>query len=389
MRALVVGGGIGGLTAAIALRQAGVEAVVFERADEPREIGAGISLWTNAMKALGKLGLDGVVMTVGRPLRPKGQLRSASGEVFYEIPAAAMEKRFGGVTVGVLRADLQRTLLSALGDEAVQLGAELVSFDQDEGGVVARFADGREERGDLLVGADGLRSAVRARLLDDEPPRYAGYSAWRGVADLESDPVPDVAGFEAWGRGERFGLVALGQGRLYWYATKNAPEWKRNAGQSPGPGGKEELLARFGDWHDPIPHVIGAMEECDIHHDGVYYREPLARWGEGRVTLLGDAAHPMTPDLGQGACQAIEDAVVLAMSLEKEGDVEAALRLYEDQRAGRVAYVVRQSRRLGRIAQLENPLACWLRDMALKAVPGRLQLRMQLRQMEPVIGYEA
>jgi 2-polyprenyl-6-methoxyphenol hydroxylase-like FAD-dependent oxidoreductase len=139
----------------------------------------------------------------------------------------------------------------------------------------------------------------------------------------------------------------------------------------------------------PIPTIIRVTEDCDIHRDGVYYRELAKRWGEGRFTLLGDAAHPMTPDLGQGACQAIEDAVVLARFLDEEGDIEAALRLYEERRADRVAYVVRQSRRLGRVGQLENPLLRRLCDATLRTIPKRVQLSAHLRQMEPVVGYEA
>ena len=162
---MVVGGGIGGLTAAVALRRAGVEAVVFEKAGELREIGAGISLWANAMKALQKLGLYEAVLAIGRPLRPKGELRSPNGEVFYEIPAAAMEERFGGVTAVVHRADLQKTLHAALGEEAIRLGAEVTGFEQDKGGVVARFAGGREERCELLIGAEGLNSVVGRRAL--------------------------------------------------------------------------------------------------------------------------------------------------------------------------------------------------------------------------------
>jgi 2-polyprenyl-6-methoxyphenol hydroxylase-like FAD-dependent oxidoreductase len=384
LKAIIVGGGIGGLTTAIALRRAGVEAVVFERAPELREIGAGISLWANAMKVLVRLGLYDAVLAAGRPLRPKGQLRSPGGDVFYEIPAVAMEERFGAVTVVVHRADLQKVLLGALDAGALRLGAEVVGLEQDDAGVIARFADGQEERVDFLIGADGLRSAVRARILGDGEPRYAGYVAWRGVARLADDPLVSLAAAETWGRGERFGMAKLGQGRVYWYATRNAPEEVEDVPERR----KEELLARFGGWHEPIPALIGATKESDIHRDGIYDREPVKHWGRGRATLLGDAAHPMTPDLGQGACQAIEDAIVLSGCLEEVGDLEAALKLYEARRVGRVAYVVRRSRRLGRVGQLENPLACRLRDAAIKAIPRRARVDMQLGQLQPIVGYD-
>jgi 2-polyprenyl-6-methoxyphenol hydroxylase-like FAD-dependent oxidoreductase len=183
MRAVVVGGVIGGLTAAEPQRRASVEAVVFEKTGELREIGAGISLWANAMKALQKLGLYETVLAVGKPLHPKGELRSPNGRVFYEMPFAVMEERFGGTTVVVHRTDLQKTLCAALGREAIRPGAEVTGFEQDKGGVVARFAGGREERCELLIGADGLHSTIRVQLLGDGPPLYAGYVAWRGVAE--------------------------------------------------------------------------------------------------------------------------------------------------------------------------------------------------------------
>ena len=380
MRAIIVGGGIGGLTAAIALRQVGVEAVVFERAAEMREIGAGIGLWANAMKGLRELGLYDAVRAVGMPALD-GEIRSWRGELISKIPAAAM-KRLDVDLVLLHRADLQKALLAGLGEDAVRLDAEFTSFEQNgTGDVVARFADGQEERGDLLIGADGIRSAVRAQLLGDGPPRYAGYTAWRGVAELEDNPILGTARFESWGRGGRFGLWTLGWGRFYWYATKNAPEGEEDAVA----GRKEELLARFEGWHGPITAAIRATEEPKILRHDIYDREPVKRWGEGHVTLLGDAAHPMTPDLGQGACQAIEDAVVLARYLKKEkSDVASALRLYEARRADRTACLVRLSRCLSRIGQLESPLTCWLRDTALKAIPQR----MQLRQLKAVAGYE-
>lgn len=198
MKAIIVGGGIGGLSAAIALRRPGEEATVFGRTGKLGEIGAGTSLWANAMKALRKLGLYDAVQAVGRPLRSSGELRSWRGEVFYEVSAAAMEERFGDVNVALHRADLQKTLLAALDEDTVRLDAEFAGFEQDQGGALARFANGREERSDLLVGAYGLHSVVRRQLLGDGLPRYAGYTAWRGVAELE-DPVPGGGGFESWG----------------------------------------------------------------------------------------------------------------------------------------------------------------------------------------------
>ena len=377
MKAIVVGGGIGGLTTAIALRRVGVEAVVFEKAGEMREIGAGISLWVNAMKALERLGLADAIRAVGRE-EIGGTVRLPGGETLSEIPAAALEKRFG-FNVVLKRPELQRVLLAALPESAVRLGAVCSGFRQDDSGVTALFDGGREERGDLLIGADGLHSTIRKRLFGDEKARYAGFTAWRGLADLgEGREEP---GFEAWGRGGVFGLVGLGRGRFYWYATKNAPEGEWDAPEAR----KAELLGRFGSWHEPVPSVIRATEEAEILRNDVYDRDPLESWGEGKVTLLGDAAHPMTPNLGQGACQAIEDAVVLAECVRREDEgVAVSLRLYEERRRERTAGVVRRSRLLGRAGRLENPLLRTLRNAAVRV----MSLGLLLWQLDPILGYE-
>ncbi|MDQ4128840.1 MAG: FAD-dependent monooxygenase, partial [Actinomycetota bacterium] len=300
------------------------------------------------------------------------------GEVLYEVPAGALKERYG-VSVGLHRADLQAALLSALPDGAVRLGVLCEGFRQDTFGVTALFADGREEHGDLLVGADGLASAVRVQLFGAERPVYAGYTAWRGVVGAGDALLRDGPGFESWGRGARFGLLNMGRGYFYWFATANVSEGEEHA-----VGHKEEVLRRFGCWCEPIPTVIRTTEEPAILRHDVYDREPVTRWGEGRVTLLGDAAHPMTPNLGQGACQAIEDAVVLARCLKEEDSVTAALRLYEARRVDRTAFVVRRARLVGRIGQLENPLLCKLRDALTKATPPRVQRR----QLDSIVGYE-
>ncbi len=380
MKAIIVGGGIGGLTAAIALGRVGVEAVVFERAEELREIGAAVTLWANATKALKKLGVyDAVREAGGADLG--GEIRSWRGERISEISADQLRSNLGEANLAVHRADLQGALLAALPRGTVRLGRELVGFAQEGAGVVARFADGSEERGDLLLGADGIHSSVRARLFGRSAPRYAGYTAWRGVADAGNGLLPGEVGLNLWGRGSEFGLAGIGRGRFYWFVTRNAPEGAAEDAQ----GRKREVLDLLGGWYEPARAAVEATAASKILRNDIYDRDPLKRWGAGRVTLLGDAAHPMTPNLGQGACQAIEDAVVLGGCLSKGGEVVSSLRLYEARRIPRTADVVRRSRLAGRLLQLENPLLCRLRD----AVARRASARAQLRRLGSVARYEA
>ena len=389
---MIVGAGIGGLTAAIVLQKAGMQTAVFERARELREVGAGILLAANAVRALGELGLSDEVQRLGTPASA-GRIRSRRGATLAEVPARELEKSVGARSAAVHRADLQKFLLKKAGEENVVLGAECSGFEQDAASVTAIVADGTEERGDLLVGADGLHSTVRTRLFGPEKPRYAGYTAWRAVVEPGRELLPWVlpwgTGFESWGRGARFGCIHIGGGRVYWFATRNAPEGEKDGHLGSQSGPKAALTGLLGGWHHPVPDLISETEEREIRRDDLYDREPLPKdWGEGRVTLLGDAAHPATPNLGQGACQAIEDAVVLARSLEQvqhaPDDVPSALRRYEGLRAERTAWVVRRSRAVGRIGQIENPLLCLLRDAVLKATPARVQLR----QLERVLRYE-
>ncbi len=388
-KVIVAGAGIGGLTATIAFRRAGFEVAIFERAAELREVGAGLLLATNAQKALGKLGLAEAVALLGTPASA-GEIRSWRGEVLVSIPANELGKKVGVSSAAVHRADLQALLVREVGEGTMRLGAEVEGFEQDKSGVRVSLAGGSEEHAEILVGADGLRSKVRATIFGPEEPRYAGYTAWRAVAKPEQELLPWGTGFESWGRGARFGCAHIGQGRVYWFATRNAPEGGKD-GPPGGPGGaRVTLLTLFGEWHRPVRELIEATDEDAILRTDIYDREPLGeRWGEGRVTLLGDAAHPMTPNLGQGACQAIEDAVVMARCLQEldEADREGipgVLRRYEGLRSSRTAKVVRQSRRIGQIGQLESAFLCRLRDRGLAMVPSKVQLK----QLEDIVGHE-
>jgi 2-polyprenyl-6-methoxyphenol hydroxylase-like FAD-dependent oxidoreductase len=355
MRIIVVGAGIGGLAAAIGLRRAGHEVTVLERSPRLGGIGAGLVLFENAMRALDRLGVGGAVAAEGARLR-RGVVLASDGRELSSMPADVV-----GGAVALHRGELQAALVRAAG--AVRLGAEVTAVDGGDDVAVVRMADGTEERAELVVGADGLGSIARPAVTAARP-RFAGYAAWRGVCAV---PVQAGRMSESWGIGERFGLVDLGRSRTYWFATKNAP-----AGQPDEPAGRgAEIVRRFSAWHDPIAAVAAATDEADIVRHDIYYLPPLGRWSRGRVTLLGDAAHATTPGLGQGAAQALEDAVALVDSLARHPRLAAALADYEAIRRPRTATVHKLSRRVDRAAQLANPLACRLRNAAVRRLPER------------------
>jgi 2-polyprenyl-6-methoxyphenol hydroxylase-like FAD-dependent oxidoreductase len=375
VKVLVIGGGIGGLTAAIALRKRGIEADVYEQTATLREVGAGISLWPNAVKALHYLGLGEKLRSISHE-NAEFVLRRWNGDVISRTATPELERRFGGGVVIVHRAELLDILAGAFGSERLHLGQTCSGFEEDTGRVSARFADGETVRADVLVGADGLHSVVRTCLGHRDRIRYSGYTAWRSVVRFDfSAIVPS----ETWGPGKRFGIHPMKDGRVYWYATNNAPEGERDSNPHP----KEKLLSLFKGWHDPIEALIRASDSTLLQND-IYYRDPQTGWGRGGVTLLGDAAHPMTPDLGQGACQAIEDALELASFLQSGANVAAGLKRYEATRIPRTTSIVLASRRMGLIGQVNSPLLCRLRDLALRHTPEAVTLR----SLAPILAYE-
>ncbi|HEV2034398.1 MAG TPA: FAD-dependent monooxygenase, partial [Candidatus Dormibacteraeota bacterium] len=312
MKALVAGAGIGGLAAGVALREAGFEVQIFERSRELREIGAGLMIWPNGTRSLQALGVEPRALTVQRI-----SFRNWHGRRLMEAPVDLISKRYGSDIAVVHRAHLQAALANRFGGDGLHLGADVTRFVQDKDQVQVELRDGTFAAGDLLVGADGLRSVVRRQVLEDGDPVYLGSTIWRGMVSSRGLDLAAGHGINWIGRASEFLAFHLADDRIYWAGVTEEPR-----GEKAGPGGhKQDLLERFARWDALVPALIVATDDPKILRNDMYDRPSVRRWSRGRVTLVGDAAHPMTPNQGQGACQALEDAVALGQSLAQESDV--------------------------------------------------------------------
>lgn len=354
MKAIIVGGGIGGLTAAVALHQRGWQVEVLERAPEFTEVGAGLAIQPNGLRALDALGLgDG--LRAGCPAGPPAGIRRTDGGWLVRNDVDDLRRRFGP-WVTVHRAALVDLLRRAVPAQVLRPGTDVRAVRPD--GTVVH--SGGTSTADLVVGADGVHSVTRRSLWPHLPgPRYVGYTTWRLIA-----PARAVEGsVETWGRGARFGHVPMPDGRVYCYLMANAPAGSRI--------GLDELRRRFADWHDPIPALLDSAErETVLQHD-THELPDLPCYVSGKAAVLGDAAHAMTPNLGQGACQAMEDAVTLAKAVDTLG-VPEGLAAYDGARRPRTQLIARRSRQAGAPAHWTSALLTTLRDAAVPLVPRKV-----------------
>jgi 2-polyprenyl-6-methoxyphenol hydroxylase-like FAD-dependent oxidoreductase len=338
--ALVAGGGIGGLAVAAALIARGWRVEVLERAAGFGEVGAGLSLWPNGMRALDALG-SGEAVRVHALHDTQAGIRDVTGRWLSRSDTAELERRHGPVVM-VHRAEFLDVLRAAVPADMLRTGTTVTAVDTSGPRVRVEHTHGVTEA-DLLVGADGIGSTVRRSVWPHSPaPRYAGYTAWRLV--VESGPL--AVGGETWGRGERFGMSSLPGGRAYLFGVASVP-----AGQTSPNGELAELRRRFGTWHEPIPALLAAAAPGAVLRHDIYELPALPVYAAGLVALLGDAAHAMTPNLGQGANQALEDAVTLAGLLDAYPEVPRALAAYDRARRPRTQMIAKRSRRIGAVAQ--------------------------------------
>lgn len=364
---VVIGAGIGGLATAQAVLQQGHTVQVYEAAPELREVGAGVVLGANAMRALSQLGLHDAIRPHGSPVT-RLDLRDQSGRLLQSADTRIFTQKLGFENLGIHRAALQSALLRSLPSGTVVLGKALERFEETSSGLEAHFADGSTAQADALLAADGLHSRVRRQLLPHTQPRYAGYTCWRAVVDAQPLQLPAGESSETWGRaGRRFGYVPVGGGQVYWFACLNSPEPRSSKFRD---FQVADLQREFGEFHAPVPELLALTADEGLLWNDILDLKPLPRLCYGRVLLLGDAGHATTPNMGQGAGQAVEDAAVLADCLAHTTNLDTAFRQFERRRLPRTTRIVRTSWQLGQVAQLENPLLIALRNTAMRGLPA-------------------
>ncbi len=365
-RFVIAGGGISGLTLAIALQRKGLQVTVYEQAFPVRPLGAALVLAGNAMKAFSEIGIDAGVEKAGRVLQ-KLTIKDQSGNILSETDSVEVSRKFGVINnFAIHRADLHNTLLSYLPPEVVQLGKTCVDFEQSAQGVTILFQDGSSTEADYVIACDGIHSIFRKKLVPASEPRYAGYTCWRAVIDNIPAGVSSTETSESWGPGKRFGIVPLANNRLYWFACLNA---RRNdpamrAYKIP------DLLSSFQNFHAPVAEILQRTTNDRLIWGDIIDLKPLDRFAFNNIVLMGDAAHATTPNMGQGACMAIEDAAVLANCLSSNTEPATAFRNFESLRLARTRKIVAGSWRLGRIAQVDDPLLMWLRNAVVRVTPA-------------------
>jgi 2-polyprenyl-6-methoxyphenol hydroxylase-like FAD-dependent oxidoreductase len=367
----IVGGGIGGLTLAIAMQRKGFQVIVYESTPKFKPIGAGLGLAANAVKAFLEIGIADEVLSVGKVMK-MFRIADDSGKTIAETNSEEMSRRFGTVNnFTIHRADLHRVLLNQLEPETVVLDKNCVDAYQGVNGVALHFTDGTKVHADYLIACDGIHSPIRRKLLPESSPRYAGYTCWRAVIDKVPTDFDFNHASESWGVGCRFGIVPLSGNRIYWYACINATQNDPVMRSFRIP----ELLSYYSGFHSPVSEILKLTRNEDLLWGDIMDLKPISRFAFDKIVLMGDAAHATTPNMGQGACLAIEDSAVLANCIEDYETVEEAFKQFEQKRIKRTTKIVNGSWALGKAAQLENPLLISLRNAAVRLTPSSIAQR--------------
>lgn len=362
---IINGGGICGLTTAIGL-QKHFDIEIYEAAPEFKTVGAGLVLSANALKALQAIGVVEEVIKAGNVLN-HFYIKAQNGKKLSEVSSKKLGTGVGEVgIVAIHRAELHQVLLNHLGKNVkLFTNKKAQSFDKQANSITVRFEDGSTATGDYLLACDGIYSAIRQQLLPDSTIRYSGYTCWRGVLNHNLTNFDTSIATETWGKDGRFGVVPLTNNRIYWFACINSKTPKNRLFEN---FTVKHLQENFIDYHFPIPESLKLTAQSAVFWDDITDLKPLKKFAYDTILLMGDAGHATTPNMGQGACQAIEDAAVLMNCIDVQ-NVENSFKTFEKKRLKRTTTIVNTSWNFGKIAQLTNPIAISLRNFAVKMTP--------------------
>jgi 2-polyprenyl-6-methoxyphenol hydroxylase-like FAD-dependent oxidoreductase len=370
---IISGGGIAGLTTAIALQKEGYRVKVFERVKELKEVGAGLGLGANAWKGLAYLGItEDLEMKCN--IIENTKFLDQKGHIISNMGMDGLNEKYGVASFTVHRADLLNILFSNLQLDTVEFGKRVVDYEQDEDEVTVYLDDGNVIKGDALIAADGIHSSVRKKCLPNVEPRYSGYTCWRAVVKVPNENFAPKEFTETWGSKGRFGIVPLKDNQIYWFACVNAPYQSKSMSSFT----TNDLHRLFQDYHSLIPELIQRTKDEELIWNDIIDLNPIDRYAFGKILLIGDAAHATTPNMGQGAGQAIEDAIILSKVLKNKRNHEEAFVDFEKLRMPKIKKIVNMSWRLGKIAQLDHPFQMGIRNSLMRILPSK----MQEKQME-------
>ncbi|WP_153797565.1 FAD-dependent monooxygenase [Foetidibacter luteolus] len=361
MQIAIAGAGIAGLTTAIALKNKGIETQIFEAAPAVKGIGAGLALAANAMQAFERLGIAEEVSRCGRML-PSFTIYDEKKKVINRTNSEAISKKYGADNFTIHRAALYDLLYSKLNPQQVVINKKLVAAEQLPNGIKLVFQDGSIHFTDALIAADGIHSSIRKKLLPASAPRYAGYTCWRAVINNDFLNLTETS--ETWGLKGRFGIVPL-LDKVYWFACINAPYSSSRMKAFT----IDDLQRHFKDFHEPIPAILQQTKNEHLIWNDIMDIRPIHQYAFGNILLIGDAAHATTPNLGQGACQAIEDAVILANELAANANIPEAFKQFEQRRLKRTHYITNTSWKIGKAAQTSNRLFAGIRNTLFRLLP--------------------
>jgi len=362
--AIIVGAGISGLTAAIALQSLGMKVRIYESSSSLRTSGSGLSVMANAIAALKTLGIEGLIESAGQPIR-HFDIKSSNGKKISSFPLYSVGVKLGNDNVNVHRQRLHDALRSKIKGDVIELDKPFSHYTQDVDGVTAYFSDDSKTTADILLGADGVHSAVRKQLAGATKLNNVPYIVWLATVPYQFPQFDPGYVAHYWGAGQRFGLIDIGHSEYYWWGTQNC----RNPKEALKHCSKEEILNAYQGWAPEISEIINATPSESILKVHTRDRQVLDSWTDRRVALIGDAAHPMLTSLGQGAGQGIEDGAVLANCLANANNIISGLNLYEKNRLPRANKIVNLARNLSSLEQVENRLLVNLRDTYFKWTP--------------------